>query len=408
MKYLLAFTLPLFSFPWAEATAAEYTVTPHDLRIDCYDNPSTGVVLSDQNSSDALDLTAITGEVKCMAGDFVGSLPYSTQTTDGFPITLSYPAVNLNVPVRFLNLVFSSGAAGLPSPMYVDQGTSNVSGDLNFPPFSVVLDGTPPDNPGECANMSADLAPELNLHIEIASGGIANIRNLATVTEVASYPSSIVAIPSGATYPMTTDETISQPMDTVDYIRFKVCKAFQGYAGFIDIDLAFRPQSAYNPSTGWNYRGRFNISAVETSDGPSGYTATVQAEELSNAVSGELVNVTSVPPGPLSPTISYEASPDPNGPVKGWMEIDFSLLTNQVWGAFTMNFVLPEAGPTPQQFPNIYAIGLSHLLRNMTGSNPQTLRLPVTEQNEPETVFGMPFGNHQLTIKYKLYEVSGN
>ena len=68
MKYLLAFTLPLFSFLWAEAIAAEYTVTPHDLRIDCYDNPSTGVVLSDQDSSDALDLTPITSRVKCLAG----------------------------------------------------------------------------------------------------------------------------------------------------------------------------------------------------------------------------------------------------------------------------------------------------------------------------------------------------
>ncbi len=407
MNYLITFSLPLFSFLWAEAIAAEYTVTPHDLRIDCYDNPSTGVMLSDQNSSDALDLTAITGKVKCMAGDFVGSLPYSTQTTDDFPVTLSYPAVNLNVPVRFTNLAFSSGAAGLPSSMYADL-EATVSGDLNFPPFSVVLDGTPPNNPGECTNMSADLTPELNLHMEIANGGVANIFNAASAIEVASYPSSLVAIPPGATYPMTTEGTISQPMDTIDYIRFKVCKAFQGYAGFIDIELAFRPQSAYNSSTGWNYRGRFNISVVETGDEPSGYTATLQAEELSNAVSGELVNVTSVPPGPLSPTISYEASPDPNSPIKGWMEIDFSLLTNQVWAPFTMEFVLPEAGPTSQQFPNIYAIGLSHLLRNSPGSNPQILRLPVTEQNEPETVFGMPVGNHQLTIKYKLYEVSGN
>ena len=402
MKYLLAFTLPLFSFPWAEATAAEYTVTPHDLRIDCYDNPLTGVVLSDQNSGDALNLTPITGEVRCF--NPAGSLPYSTQTTDEFPVSLSYPAVNLNVPLRFLNLRFSTG---LPA-WYVNMGPFNATGDLNFPSFSVVLDGTPPANPGECTNMSADLTPELNLHMEIASGGVANILSDTPASVLASYPSSIVSIPSGATYPMTTEGTISQPMDTVDYIRFKVCKAFQGYAGFIDIDLAFRPQSAYNPSTGWNYRGRFNISAIETSGGPSSYTATVQSEELSNAVSGELVNVTSVLPGPLSPNISYEAGPEPNGPVKGWMEIDFSLLTNQVWEAFTMDFVLPEAGPTPQQFPNIYAIGLSHLLRNMTGSNPQTLRLPVTEQNEPETAFGMPFGNHQLTIKYKLYQVSEN
>jgi len=406
MKYLLAFTLPLFSFLWAEATAAEYTVTPHDLRIDCYDNPLTGVVLSDQNSGDALNLTPITGEVKCF--NPAGSLPYSTQTTDEFPVSLSYPAVNLNVHARFLNLAFSSSASGLPHPMYINMPPYNAVGDLDFPPFSVVLDGTPPDNPGECTNMAADLAPELNLHMEIASGGVANIFNAESAIEVASWPSSLVPIPSGATYPMTIDESISQPMDTIEYIRFKVCNTFQGYAGFIDIELAFRPQSAYNPSTGWNYRGRFNISAIETSDGPSSYTATVQSEELSNAVSGELVNVTSVLPGPLSPNISYEASPDPNGQVKGWMEIDFSLLTNQVWEAFTMDFLLPEAGPTPQQFPNIYAIGLSHLLRNMTGSNPQTLRLPVTEQNEPETAFGMPFGNHQLTIKYKLYEVSEN
>jgi len=406
MNYLTTFTLSLFSFLWAEAIAAEYTVTPHDLRIDCYDNPSTGgVMLSDQNSSDALDLTAITGKVKCMAGDFVGSLPYSTQTTDDFPVTLSYPAVNLNVPVRFTNLAFSTGQPA----WYVNMGPFNVTGDLNFPPFSVVLDGTPPNNPGECTNMSADLTPELNLHMEIASGGVANILSHApTLASVLASPSSLVSIPPGATYPMTTEGTISQPMDTIDYIRFKVCKSFQGYAGFIDIELAFRPQSAYNSSTGWNYRGRFNISAVETGDEPSGYTATLQAEELSNAVSGELVNVTSVPPGPLSPTISYEASPDPNSPIKGWMEIDFSLLTNQVWAPFTMEFVLPEAGSTSQQFPNIYAIGLSHLLRNSQGSNPQTLRIPVTEQNEPETVFGMPVGNHQLTIKYKLYEVSDN
>lgn len=419
IRLLKTLTLLFFVLVSVNSFAQSYKVTVKEIHMDCERNFS-GLHMC-FGGVDNTELTPLCGPSHCSGHNpMKAPLSLPSRLTNEESAELSFPASGkVEAYVNFFRglspsaLEFGEDELGfIYSGMVIDE-PSAVKGTFRVPAFTMSgLDSftnRPLPNPGECKEGALPAKGKFKKQLRVAANQIAQVRaNFSgyNYSEGYTVPPGLVTIPDGQIARMKTNFNRTIPLKDRKYFLVEVCNT--EIQGFIDISLSFRTLAAAH-SASWDFSGGLRVSASPTDETLQDYVGTigVSAMIFSSDVDGALINAEVAATDTISTTFRYEEDSDPNDNILGWMEIDFSSLSNQQWQSFELQWVV-DGRTINQEFPNVYAIGLGQLLKNSPGSSPLSMKLPVIEQGGDPMTLTVSGGGHPLTIEYALFGGPGS
>lgn len=412
----LFFIINSFLFP--ALSADTYTVSLINLQLEDYQDQHYYTLIDDLDG-----LSPISSRLWVRGPET--PLPYPSQQVTEFPATINLPATQLDMVYQWTNntvtypWLWLQNPNNSPQEFYIDYDWP--TSPLNIPAISVMLDGNPPENEGECTTMSKNLNPALNLTLQIPAGEVVTMTNLDGPPSVTLPPGIVLIPPYGSgmnTHPFKNSMTISEPLDPLDSLIFYVCKDIEEtesivIAGYIEFQMDFSPEGIpgiHDLETNWTYQGQWNILTEVVSEDFSG---NMEPEELINSFAGDLVNVNSDIPDAMEPVFNYEQDPETQTPLQGWLEIDFAeLLGDGPMESFELKFEVEApslgiVGPRTfiQPYPNLFAVVLGQLRLTYAGTG-TSVKLPVYEiGSNATTAYQTTMGGlDNFLFRFHLYE----
>jgi len=411
MRLLKTLTLLLFVLVSVNSFAQSYKVTVKEVRASCERGPPPNICFVGVDNS---ELTPLCGPVNCSGNNtFTATLSLPSRWTSDEHATLSFPApgkveanVNFFDGLRPSAPKFSGSGYRVsvqPDPSAPLGYGSTIKGTFRLPAFDITLPHTAKPNPGECIESYFSVDKYVKRQLRVAANQITEVKGSQGS---ATIPPGLVHIPNGQIARMKTKSSSPTPLKERQSYWGEVCNT--EIQGFIDISYAFRTLAGAK-SASWDFSGGLRVSASPTDETLQDYVGTigVSAMIFSSDVDGALINAEEAGPDTISTTFRYEEDSDPNDNILGWMEIDLSSLSNQQWQSFEMEWLV-DGRTFNQEFTSVYAIGLGQLLKNLPGSRPLSMRLPVIEQGGDPMTLTVSGGGHPLTIEYALFGASGS
>ena len=410
MRLLKTLTLLLFVLVSVNSFAQSYKVKVKEVRAKCDRGPPPSICFVGVDNS---ELTPLCGPVYCGGSPSIkATLSLPSRWTDDAQATLRFPAPGKVEGLLLINAPSPSepafGDAKYSVSVQEDPSAplgygSTIKGTFRLPAFDITLPHTAKPNPGECIESYFPVDKYVKRQLRVAANQITEVKGSQGS---ATIPPGLVHIPNGQIARMKTKSSSPTPLKKLQSYWGEVCNT--EIQGFIDISYAFRTLAGAK-SASWDFSGGLRVSASPTDETLQDYVGTigVSAMIFSSDVDGALINAEEAGPDTISTTFRYEEDSDPNDNILGWMEIDFSSLSNQQWQSFEMEWLV-DGRTFNQEFTSVYAIGLGQLLKNLPGSRPLSMRLPVIEQGGDPMTLTVSGGGHPLTIEYALFGASGS